>query len=183
MTRYLVSTCVSLLLSIACFAQENPPREWGSICVEYNQYTPDHPVNGCVAFARLAPEKLNPFGANYPTYWFNAVRFYSAGPVSQLWTAPRDFRLVTAPQTGLAQKVGNFGRFAWYAIFTAGPAFTATDTGTEVGLSMATGAVGQARIGKGFTVGPVVTWSPSVSALQALKDSQWSLGLALGWGQ
>jgi hypothetical protein len=181
--KRLVSISLSLLLAIAAFGQENPPKQWGGVCIEYNQYTPDHPVNGCFAFAKLAPEKLNPFGAKYPTYWFNAVRFYSAAPISQLWTAPREFRMVTAPQTGIAQKVGKFAGISWYAIFTAGPALAATDAGTQVGLSMATGGIGQASIGKGFTLGPVITWAPSVSALQALKNNQWSLGLVLGWGQ
>jgi hypothetical protein len=41
---------------------------------------------------------------------------------------------------------------SWYAIFRAGPPLAATNDGAEVGLSMATGGIGQSRIGRGFTL-------------------------------
>lgn len=171
---------LGLLLCAGAFAQ---PRQWGGLGLEYNQYIPDHPITGYLVYARIAPEKINPFGANYPTYWFNAVRFYSAGPISQAWTAPKEFRLMTALQSGFAQKVRTVLGITWYAILSAGPATSSTSDGTQVGLSMATGALGQAKVWRGMTVGPSITWAPSVSALEALQGNQWGVGVLIGWGQ
>ena len=158
-----VLLCLALAVPAAAQTATEPtlPNQWAGAGVFFNQYASPQ-INGTAAYAK----KILGSG----TYSFNAVNFLSYE------TQP--FRVMTTVETGIAQRVTRFGVFEVFALGTLGPATAGNEDGTKLGVAFTGGGFAFAGLGKGWTIGPVLRFvKPTIS------DTQWSLGLMLGWGE
>jgi hypothetical protein len=178
MRKLLTLSLLILALALSCPAQTATPLpdQWAGAGVFFNQYAAPQ-INGTLAYAKRV------MGGG--TYSFTAVNFlsYSTNP----------FRVMTSTETGIAQHLTTFGPFEVQVLGTLGPAFaadpatqqvapdgttTVTSGGTKVGLSLTGGGFAFARLKNGWTIGPVLrVTKPTIS------DTQWSIGLMIGWGK
>ena len=157
-------TALLVLLTIGLAAQPaNLPNSWVGAGVTWNQYASPQ-VSGVAVYAhKLA-------GTNYPTYSWTAIDFIS------LKTSP--FTLATTTETGIGQYITSFGAFDLYGIGAAGITTSASGDGTTVGSAFSGGGMAVAKLGKGWTVSPVVR-----IIRPANSGNQWAVGLIIGWGK
>lgn len=138
------------------------PNQWAGAGVFFNQYASPQ-LNGTAAYAKCIIE-----GAGL--YSFTAVNFLS------YQTEP--FRVMTTVETGVAKHITRFGAFEVFALGTIGPAFTANEDGTTTGAVFTGGGFAFTRLKNNWTIGPVLrVTKPTIS------DTQWAIGLMVGWGE
>jgi len=158
-----VLLCLALAVPAAAQTATEPalPNQWAGAGVFFNQYASPQ-INGTAAYAK----KILGSG----TYNFNAVNFLSY--------EKQPFRVMTTVETGIAQRVTRFGAFEVFALGTTGPAFTANEDGTTTGAVFTGGGFAFTRLKNNWTIGPVLrVTKPTIS------DTQWAIGLMVGWGE
>lgn len=164
-TRLIGIVLLLVTLAAPLAAQAVPestlPSQWAGVSVYYNQFAAPQ-INGAMTYAKKI--------LTAKTYLWNSINFlsYDRNP----------FRVMTAPETGLAQHLTDFGPFSVFVLGQAGIAVTGEESGTKTGMTLTTGGFAFAGFRNGVTIGPVLRITkPTIS------DTQWSLGLCIGWGK
>jgi hypothetical protein len=158
MKRYLLFL---LLFTLPLFAES--PAQWAGAGATFNQYSAPQ-INGILVYAKRLTDN------NYPTYSFSSVNILS------MEKSP--FRVMTTVETGVSQFVTKFGPFNVYGLGTMGMAASGNVGGTETGVVFSGGGLALAKLGRGWSIGPVLR-----VIKPAISDRQWAAGLMVGWGQ